>query len=139
MKSVYVDSLLLLYSRVLIEAGGSIETCSHMAPSFSEDTVATPLKVHLGLARVEGPGQNLASTLRNGPPPGLEKSIKTNKYGPIRAEMAPFGLKLGRIEAHGLNNMFICLPTPFRAKFYLKNVWKTDKSGKMPGTGVSTP
>ena len=50
--------------------------------------------------------------------------------------MAPFGLKLGRIEAHGLNNMFICLPTPFRAKIYLKIVRKSEKSEKMPGTGI---
>ena len=50
--------------------------------------------------------------------------------------MAPFGLKLGRIEAHGLNNMFICLPTPFRAKKYSKIVRKTSKSEKMSGTGI---
>ena len=43
--------------------------------------------------------------------------------------MAPFGLKLGRIEARGLNNMLICLPTPFRAKFYLKIVRKTGLRG----------
>ena len=47
--------------------------------------------------------------------------------------MDPFGLKLGRIEAYGLNNMFTCLPTLFRGKFDLKIVWKTETSENIPG------
>ena len=52
------------------------------------------------------------------------------KYGLIQFEMAPFGLKLGRIEACGLNNMFIRLPTPFRVEILFKNCPKNGKFGK---------
>ena len=48
--------------------------------------------------------------------------MKTKKYGLIRVETAPFGLKLGRIEARGLNNMIISLSTPFRPNFIQKMI-----------------